>query len=56
MDDHSFVDLPTGMPRGVYRDLQKAWVLGRQLRISRAGEAIPPPTPGPGPKRKPPRG
>nr|WP_299695729.1 DEAD/DEAH box helicase [Hydrocarboniphaga sp.] len=57
MDDHSFVDLPSGMPRGVFRDLQKAWVLGRQLRISKLGGEIPPATPGPGPgaKRKPPR-
>ncbi|WP_428312385.1 DEAD/DEAH box helicase [Hydrocarboniphaga sp.] len=56
-DDHSLVDLPSGMPRGVFRDLQKAWVLGRQLRISKLGDPIPPATPGPGPggKRKPPR-
>lgn len=37
-EDHSFVDLPTGMPKEVFRDLQKVWVVGRQLRISRAGE------------------
>jgi ATP-dependent RNA helicase DeaD len=55
LDDHSFVDLPTGMPRSVFRDLQKAWVLGRQLRISKAGDA-PVTSVGPGPKRKPPRG
>jgi ATP-dependent RNA helicase DeaD len=56
-DDHSLVDLPSGMPRGVFRDLQKAWVLGRQMRISKLGDPIPPATPGPGPggKRKPPR-
>jgi ATP-dependent RNA helicase DeaD len=56
-DDHSLVDLPSGMPRGVFRDLQKAWVLGRQMRISKLGDPIPPPTPGAGPgaKRKPPR-
>jgi len=34
-DDHSFVDLPEGMPRDVFRDLKKAWVCGRRLNISR---------------------
>jgi ATP-dependent RNA helicase DeaD len=42
-DDHSTVDLPVGMPRGVFRDLQKVWVCGRQLKISRAEAAEPPP-------------
>ena len=37
-EDHSFVDLPQGMPKDVFRDLQKAWVCGQQLRISRAGD------------------
>ncbi|PPE75421.1 ATP-dependent RNA helicase [Solimonas fluminis] len=37
-EDHSFVDLPQGMPKDVYRDLQKTWVCGQQLRISRAGD------------------
>jgi len=35
-DDHSFVDLPTGMPKQIFRDLQKARVAGQELRISRA--------------------
>jgi ATP-dependent RNA helicase DeaD len=34
-DDHSLIDLPAGMPRAIFRDLQKVWVAGRQLRISR---------------------
>jgi ATP-dependent RNA helicase DeaD len=34
-DDHSLVDLPEGMPREIYRELQKVWVAGQQLRISK---------------------
>ncbi|MEQ1440302.1 DEAD/DEAH box helicase [Fontimonas sp. SYSU GA230001] len=34
-DDYSLVDLPQGMPKAIFRDLQKAWVAGRQLQISR---------------------
>ncbi len=41
-DDHSTIDLPTGMPRGVFRDLQKTWVCGKQLRISRMDEGAAP--------------
>ncbi|RTZ59671.1 MAG: ATP-dependent helicase [Gammaproteobacteria bacterium] len=37
-EDHSFVDLPEGMPKDIKRDLSKAWVKGRQLKISLAGE------------------
>ncbi len=37
-EDHSFVDLPEGMPKDIRRDLGKAWVKGQQLRISPAGE------------------
>jgi ATP-dependent RNA helicase DeaD len=33
--DHSFVELPEGMPRDVFRALQKTWVGGRQLNISK---------------------
>ncbi len=36
--EYSLVDLPEGMPREVFRILQKTWVGGRQLQISRAGE------------------
>ena len=35
--DHSLVDLPVGMPKQIYRDLQKVWVCGKQLRLSRPG-------------------
>lgn len=41
-DDYSTIDLPVGMPRSVFRDLQKTWVCGRQLRISKF-EGTPPP-------------
>ena len=34
-DDHSFVDLPEGMPREIFRNLQKVRVVGQELRISR---------------------
>jgi ATP-dependent RNA helicase DeaD len=35
-DDHSFVDLPQGMPKDVFRQLQKVRVGGQKLHISRA--------------------
>ncbi|MDR3415366.1 MAG: DEAD/DEAH box helicase [Nevskia sp.] len=38
-DDHSFIDLPAGMPKKIFKDLQKVWVVGRQLRISRKDQA-----------------
>ncbi len=34
-DDHSLVDLPEGMPKELYQSLQKVWVAGQQLRISK---------------------
>ena len=34
-DDHSFVDLPEGMPREILRHLKKVWVSGQRLQISR---------------------
>ena len=36
-DDYSLVDLPEGMPKDIFADLQRAWVVGKQLRISRLG-------------------
>ncbi len=33
-DGYSVVDLPDGMPKDVFRDLQKAWVCQQQLKIS----------------------
>jgi ATP-dependent RNA helicase DeaD len=34
-DDYSLVDLPDGMPKKIFRDLQKVWVCGKQLQIRR---------------------
>jgi ATP-dependent RNA helicase DeaD len=34
--DHSFVDLPVGMPKEIFLKLQKVVVAGQKLRISRA--------------------
>jgi ATP-dependent RNA helicase DeaD len=35
-DDHSFVDLPVGMPKEMLTELRKARVAGQKLQISRA--------------------
>jgi ATP-dependent RNA helicase DeaD len=32
---HSTVELPTGMPKEIFTDLQKVWVCGQMLKISR---------------------
>jgi ATP-dependent RNA helicase DeaD len=42
-EDHSFVDLPEGMPNQIFKDLQKVRVAGRELRISRCSEKPPKP-------------
>jgi ATP-dependent RNA helicase DeaD len=42
-EDHSYVDLPEGIPAQVFKGLQKARVMGRELRISRAAEKHPAP-------------
>jgi len=34
-DDHSFVDLPEGMPREIFKTLKKTRLAGRELRITR---------------------
>jgi ATP-dependent RNA helicase DeaD len=34
-NDHSLIDLPMGMPKDTFHHLQKVWVSGRQLQISR---------------------
>ena len=44
-DTYSLVDLPDGMPKEVFRHLQKVWVCGRQLRISLAEPAQQPERP-----------
>ncbi|HET7370780.1 MAG TPA: DEAD/DEAH box helicase [Gammaproteobacteria bacterium] len=37
-DDHSFVDLPKGMPKETFHELKKVRVVSQQLRISRAAD------------------
>ncbi len=34
-DDHSLVDLPTGMPEGILQGLKRVWVCGQRLNMSR---------------------
>ena len=36
-DDHSLIDLPEGMPKEVFAQLQKVWVAGQRLQISKHG-------------------
>ncbi|MDE2304340.1 MAG: DEAD/DEAH box helicase [Gammaproteobacteria bacterium] len=48
-EDFSLVDLPVGMPERIFRRLQRARVLGRELQISRAAPE------GEGPRRADPR-
>jgi ATP-dependent RNA helicase DeaD len=52
LDDHSFVDLPEGMPREIARDLRKVWVSGQQLKISRVVGPAAVPVAGAGEKRR----
>ncbi|MGO9512454.1 MAG: DEAD/DEAH box helicase [Steroidobacteraceae bacterium] len=42
-EDYSFVDLPEGMPKQVFKRLQKVRVAGRELKISKSGEKSPKP-------------
>ena len=42
-EDHSFVDLPEGMPKQIFKLLQKVLVAGRELRISQVSEKSPKP-------------
>jgi ATP-dependent RNA helicase DeaD len=42
-EDYSFVDLPEGMPKQVFKLLQKVLVAGRELRITRVDEKPPKP-------------
>ena len=42
-EDHSYVDLPEGMPKKIFKDLQKVRIAGRELRISRIMEKPPKP-------------
>ncbi len=38
-DEHSFVDLPVGMPREIFKDLRKVRVCGQPLNISRLDQS-----------------
>jgi len=40
-EDHSFVDLPEGMPKPIFKLLQKVLVAGRELRITKVGGGAP---------------
>jgi ATP-dependent RNA helicase DeaD len=42
-EDHSFVDLPEGMPKEIFRELKKVKVRGVELRISRVDSRPPRP-------------
>jgi ATP-dependent RNA helicase DeaD len=42
-EDHSYVDLPEGMPKPIFKQLQKVRVGGRELRISKVSEKPPKP-------------
>lgn len=44
-DDYSLIDLPAGMPKKIFKDLQKVWVSGKQLRISLSEEPAGRPAP-----------
>lgn len=47
-EDHSILDLPAGMPPEIMSHLQKAWVVGQQLRITPwDGSHAPSSNPGP---------
>ena len=41
-DDHSLVDLPSGMPDDTLQHLKKVWVVGQQLRIVVDGQPLDP--------------
>jgi len=45
-EDHSFVDLPEGMPKEIFRSLKKVRVVGRELQIVHAASNKPPKAPG----------
>lgn len=42
-EDYSYVDLPEGMPKPIFKSLQTVRVAGRELRISRVSEKTPRP-------------
>jgi ATP-dependent RNA helicase DeaD len=42
-EEYSYVDLPEGMPKPIFKELQKVRVVGRELRISRVTAKAPKP-------------
>ncbi|MDQ6986580.1 MAG: DEAD/DEAH box helicase [Mariprofundaceae bacterium] len=38
MDDHTTIDLPEGMPKAIFKDLQQVWVCGQKLNASLVSE------------------
>ena len=42
-EDHSFVDLPEGMPKEIFRELKKVRIRGNELRITRVDSKPPRP-------------
>jgi ATP-dependent RNA helicase DeaD len=52
-EDHSFVDLPEGMPKEIFRSLKKVRVRGTELRISRVDSKPPRPERTPDAARRP---
>jgi ATP-dependent RNA helicase DeaD len=57
--DHTYLEMPDGMPDEIFRHLKKVWVGGQQLKISKADEMppesakhTPPKKPAPGKPRK----
>ena len=42
-EDHSFVDLPGGMPKTIFIKLQKVRIAGRELRLTHVTEKPPKP-------------
>ena len=37
-DDHTFVDLPVGMPKEIFHELKNVKIRGRELSISRVAK------------------
>ena len=50
-EDHSFIDLPEGMPKAIFKDLRKVWVCGQKLQISRVRDSKEPAEPKSGYKK-----
>ena len=52
-EDHSFVDLPEGMPKEIFRELKKVKIRGAELRITRVDSKPPRPEADGRPPRRP---